>query len=346
MNGTPTHRSVFISLAVNCCEALALAVAALVSGAVALRSHVAANAADVAIGVFLLIGVLSSARPPDDSHPLGYGRDGFSPGHATAHGSTSAARRRAYARRRSRKRRLRADDSRAVAVEDPVMSTAPQPTRMPRAFGRDDSVRRAESRTVFGQVMGLVACTCLFCAVGAYIGRGLQPGTGLVAFLIAFGALFGLRAATARSQQLAITLLFAIGLLLGVGLGPTIEYYAGAHPGVVYQAAAATGLFIAAFGAYGYATRRDLSSWGRTLFFALIALIAFGLATLFVTIPAGNVIYAVLGLVLFAALTIYDFNRLRRLGMEQPTLIAASIFLDIVNVFQFMLLLFAGGRRN
>lgn len=199
---------------------------------------------------------------------------------------------------------------------------------------------------MFAQVMGLVACTCLFCAVGAYLGRGLQAGTGLIAFVIALVALFGLRAAAARSQQLAITLLFAIGLLLGVGLGPVIHYYAGAQPGVVYQAAAATGLFIGAFGAYGYATRRDLSGWGRTLFFGLLALIVFGLATLFVSIPGANVIYALLGLGLFAALTIYDFNRLRRLGMDQATLIAASIFLDVLNVFQFMLLLLGGGRRD
>jgi cation diffusion facilitator family transporter len=77
MTVASTHRSVLFSLAVNFCEAVALAVAALVTGSVALRSQVAANGADVAVGVFLLIGVLSSTRPPDESHPLGYGRDGF-----------------------------------------------------------------------------------------------------------------------------------------------------------------------------------------------------------------------------------------------------------------------------
>jgi cation diffusion facilitator family transporter len=77
MTVATTHRSVLVSLAVNLCEALALAVAALVTGSVALRSQVAANGADVAVGVFLLIGVFSSIRPADDTHPLGYGRDGF-----------------------------------------------------------------------------------------------------------------------------------------------------------------------------------------------------------------------------------------------------------------------------
>jgi len=66
-----------VSLVVNCAETLGLAVAAGVTGAVALRAQTAANAADVAVQVFLLIGVLSSVRLPDQSHPLGYGRERF-----------------------------------------------------------------------------------------------------------------------------------------------------------------------------------------------------------------------------------------------------------------------------
>jgi cation diffusion facilitator family transporter len=72
-----THLSVLVSLAVNCAETLALAVAAWVTGSVALGAQAAANSAEVAVAVFLLIGVLSSARPPDETHPLGYGRERF-----------------------------------------------------------------------------------------------------------------------------------------------------------------------------------------------------------------------------------------------------------------------------
>jgi divalent metal cation (Fe/Co/Zn/Cd) transporter len=72
-----TRNSVVVSLVVNCAETIGLAVAAGVTGAVALRAQTAANAADVAVQVFLLIGVLSSVRLPDQSHPLGYGRERF-----------------------------------------------------------------------------------------------------------------------------------------------------------------------------------------------------------------------------------------------------------------------------
>ena len=75
--GGTTRRSVLVSFAVSCAETLGLAVAAWVTGSAALRAQTAASAADVAVQVFLLIGVLSSVRPPDETHPLGYGRERF-----------------------------------------------------------------------------------------------------------------------------------------------------------------------------------------------------------------------------------------------------------------------------
>ena len=72
-----TRLSVVISLAVAGAEALALGTVAWLSSSAALATQTADNTADVAVEVFLLIGVLSSARPVDDSHPLGYGRERF-----------------------------------------------------------------------------------------------------------------------------------------------------------------------------------------------------------------------------------------------------------------------------
>jgi uncharacterized protein len=207
------------------------------------------------------------------------------------------------------------------------------------------SLDRDQTRAVFGQVMGLVALTLGFLALGAYLGRDLAGGLGIVFFIGGFGCLIGLNVASRRgSHQLSITLLFAFGLLLGLGLGPTINTYAQADPAAVWQAAGATGAFVAALGSVGYATRHDLSSWARALFWALLALIVFGIVAIFVSIPHANVIYAVAGVVIFGGYTIFDFNRLRRAGMADAVPIAASIFLDIVNVFLLLLQLF--GNTN
>ena len=215
------------------------------------------------------------------------------------------------------------------------------------AVGGTRALSRDQTRAVFGQVMGLVAITVGFSALGAYIGRDLKGGVGLVMFIGVFGCVIGLNVANSKGhEQLAIALLFGLGLFIGLAVAPIIAYYAKTNPAALWQAAGATGGFVAGLGAFGYATRRDLSSWARFLFWALLALIVFGIITIFVAIPNGNIIYCILGLVIFGGFTIFDFNRLRRTDQTGAVPIAASIFLDIFNVFLFFLQLFGGGGRN
>jgi uncharacterized protein len=205
---------------------------------------------------------------------------------------------------------------------------------------------RDQARTVFGQVMGLVALTLGCLALGAYIGRDLSGGIGLLFFIASFGCIIGLNVASSRGrEQLAITLLFGLGLALGLALGPTLNAYAQADPSALWQAAGATAGFVAALGAAGYATRRDLSSWYRVLFGALLALIVFGIVAIFVSIPHENLIWSIAGLVIFGGYTVLDFNRLRRSGQEEAVPIAASIFLDVLNIFLFFLQLFGGNSE-
>jgi FtsH-binding integral membrane protein len=83
----------------------------------------------------------------------------------------------------------------------------------------------------------------------------------------------------------------------------------------------------------------------RFLFWALAALIVFGVVLIFVNIPRANIIYAVLGIVIFGGYTIFDFNRLRQADMNSAVPIAASIFLDVFNIFLFFLELFGGEER-
>jgi uncharacterized protein len=203
---------------------------------------------------------------------------------------------------------------------------------------------RDETRALFGQTMGLVAITAAVFALGAYLGRDMSYRLGWVWFIAAFATLFGIQFAVRSSQQLAIFFLFGFGLLMGLAVAPTIAYYASTNPQAVWQAGGATALFIAGFGTAGYATRRDLSGLARVCFWALLGLIVFGFVTIFVNIPNGDVIYAVLGLVIFAGFTLVDFQRLRKTkDIRAAPLLAASIFLDVLNVFLLFLQLF--GRR-
>ena len=204
---------------------------------------------------------------------------------------------------------------------------------------------RVSTNTLFAQTMTYVAGTAGFFALGAYLGRNLSGAAGLIAFIGAFVCLIAMRFTTRRSQSGTLTLLGAFGLLIGVAVSPTLVFYAAADPQALWKAGGATALFIGALGSAGYATRRDLSGLARVCFWALLALILFGVVTIFVRIPGGSLIYSIAGLVIFAGFTLIDFQRLRRSqDRASAPVLAASIFLDILNVFLFVLNLF--GRRT
>jgi modulator of FtsH protease len=205
---------------------------------------------------------------------------------------------------------------------------------------------RSQAHTLFSQTMGYVAITAGLFALGAWAGHKLTGGVGIVAFIAAFAVLFGMRFAARRSVPLTVGLLAAFGLLIGLAVAPTVAYYGSMDPRALWEAGGATALFIAAFGAGGYATRRDLSAIARVSFWALLALIVAGVVLIFVHIPGADLVYSVLGLVIFAGFTMFDFQRLRtNTDAAAAPLLAASIFLDVLNVFLFFLDIFSGDGR-
>jgi uncharacterized protein len=206
---------------------------------------------------------------------------------------------------------------------------------------------RGQAHTLFSQTMGYVAMTAALFALGAWVGHNLTGGAGIVAFIAAFACLIGMRFAARRSMQLTVGLLAAFGLLIGVAVAPTIAYYGSMDPRALWEAGGATALFIAGFGAAGYATRRDLAPVARVAFWALVALIVLGIVLIFVHIPGGDLAYSILGLVIFAGFTMFDFQRLRtNTDQASAPFLAASIFLDILNVFLFFLEIFSGGQER
>jgi FtsH-binding integral membrane protein len=200
--------------------------------------------------------------------------------------------------------------------------------------------------TLFAQTMGLVAMTAGFFAAGAYAGRNLSEGALIVAWIAAFVVLMIMNFAARRSATAATALLAVFGVLMGVASAPTLVWYAATQPSILWEAGGATALFVGAFGTFGYLTKRDLAVWRRISFIGLLVLLLAGIVLIFVHIPHASLIYAVLGLVIFAGLTAGDFQRLRRSqGLNSAPLLAASIFLDILNVFWFFLRIFSGSRN-
>jgi FtsH-binding integral membrane protein len=212
-------------------------------------------------------------------------------------------------------------------------------------LGGTGAITRDRSLTLFGQTMAYVAATAGLFALGAYAGRNLSESLGWVWFVGAIVCLFAMNFTSRRSVPATVLLLAGFGVLMGLATAPLLAFYAATNPAILWQAGGATALFIAGFGTAGYVIRSDLTALARVAFFALLVLIVFGIVLIFVRIPQGTLIYAVLGLVIFAVLTMFDFQRLRRSSdVASAPLMAASIFLDILNVFLFFLRIF--GSNN
>jgi len=111
----------------------------------------------------------------------------------------------------------------------------------------------------------------------------------------------------------------------------------------------------AGMAAYGYATDRDLSSWGGILFGALIGLIVASIVYAFVGGSAFNLIIGIFGVIIFAGLTAYDMQKIKEIGRQgmgsadtvQKLAIfgALSLYLDFINLVISLLRIF-GGSRN
>ena len=95
---------------------------------------------------------------------------------------------------------------------------------------------RNQAHVLFSQTMGYVAITAALFALGAWLGRNLTGAVGIIAFIAAFGCLIAMRFAVRSSIQLAVGLLGAFGLLIGLAVAPTIAYYGSMDPQALWQA--------------------------------------------------------------------------------------------------------------
>ena len=93
------------------------------------------------------------------------------------------------------------------------------------------AITHDRARELLGQVMGFVAVTVAFSALGAYLVRDLEGGAGIAFFVGAIACIIGLNVGAAKGrEQLAIALLFGLGLLLGLAVAPVIADYATTDP--------------------------------------------------------------------------------------------------------------------
>jgi uncharacterized protein len=182
-----------------------------------------------------------------------------------------------------------------------------------------------------------------------------RVGYSVLGMVVAFAPLvvllfsgFAIKNQTPRSANITY---WSVVSLIGASFGVLLLRYTGASIASTFLITAT------AFGSLslvGYTTKRDLTGFGSFLIMGLWGLIIASLVSMFWN-PAGfSFIISVLGVLIFAGLTAYDTQRLKmtyyqlggnEAGMSVATSYGAlSLYLDFINLFQFLLALF-GNRR-
>ncbi len=208
--------------------------------------------------------------------------------------------------------------------------------------GRARSHEVVSTATLLGQVMFLVSVAIAFTVAGSYIGRDLAEGTAFILFLVAFGMLVAQSfVERLRVGTFAIGWLYAIALLIGIGIGPAINYVIQTDPSAVTQAAGATALITLGMGAGGFALSKDLKAWMRPLSFVILGCVAVSFVMLIFS-SGGNPILSAIIAIVSALLIAVNFNYLRKHGTgDDAVWIATGIFVSIVNIFLSLLNLFS-----
>ena len=167
-----------------------------------------------------------------------------------------------------------------------------------------------------------------------------------------FALVFGLSAAINKLSLPVATLMF---VLYSVVNGATLSFIF-----LVYTSTSIVNVFLitaitfAVMAAYGYFTKKDLTSWGRMLFMALIGLIIASIVNIFLKSSGMNMVISYIGVLVFVGLTAYDSQKIKEMLMQAPDagetmqklalLGALSLYLDFINLFLYLLRILGSSR--
>jgi FtsH-binding integral membrane protein len=134
---------------------------------------------------------------------------------------------------------------------------------------------------------------------------------------------------------------------MGVAISAPIYVATRVAPDTVWQAGALTASAFVVLTTYAFLSRRDFSAWGSFFVVGLWVLIAASVLNIFFQNQTAHLWIAAMGVLVFSGLLVFDTWRLRNhYRPEDYVLAAVQIYLDLLNMFMFILSLLGGGRRS
>jgi hypothetical protein len=224
------------------------------------------------------------------------------------------------------------------------------------------SAAEAEQRSFIVKVYGWMSLALLVTACVALVVAGSPQlvravfGNKLLFFglVIAEIALVGyLAIAVARmSARTAMLAFVGYSALNGVTMAGIFLVFTAESIASTFFITAGT---FAVMSAFGYITKRDLTSLGNLLFMGLVGIVIASLVNIFLASSALYWAVTYIGIFIFIGLVAYDTQKIKQMNMlgnegteadrKESIMGALTLYLDFINLFLLLLRLFGSRRR-
>lgn len=224
-----------------------------------------------------------------------------------------------------------------------------------RALGYDGGLR-AFMLGIFNKMflaLGVTGAVAWMVSTNFSLLRALSGGTMWLLFFAQIGIAGYLSLRLHKMQvSTAFNLFFAYAVLTGVAFAPICLVYTGESIAITFLTTAS---FFGTMSLIGYTTKKDLTSFGTFFSAGLLALCFVSVLNALIFRSSGiSMALAFVGIVVFAGLTAYDVQNLKKIYNYLPhdenlakysVFGAFQLYLDFINMFIY-LLRFLGNRRN
>ena len=203
-----------------------------------------------------------------------------------------------------------------------------------------------------GLALGVTGAVALFVAssetmIQTIYGTPLQWVVMLAPLAFVMVLSFGINRLSTGAAQV---LFWAFAAVMGMSISWIFLAYTGTSIARTFFISASV---FGAMSLYGYTTKRSLAGWGSFLFMGVIGLIIAMVVNMFMASTAMQFAISVIGVLIFTALTAYDTQKLKLMYVQgdgtataekKAIMGALTLYLDFINLFMFLLMLF-GNRR-
>ncbi|MCQ2914432.1 MAG: Bax inhibitor-1/YccA family protein [Alphaproteobacteria bacterium] len=178
-------------------------------------------------------------------------------------------------------------------------------------------------------------------------------GLGWIAMLSPLAIVFMFAHSVRTLNVSATTILFMLySALTGVSLSTIFFVYAGAD---IFRVFLITSIMFLGTSLYGYTTRKNLATIGGYMVMCIWGLIVASIVNIFLKSTGMDFMISVVGVLVFTALTAWDTQKIRMMYLESDSDDVGSVkaisgafelYLDFINLFLYLLRLFAGRNRD